>query len=202
KIKNLLASETITHSFIDCIEYYNEAVPNSIYTQQGTCTPQYYRKYTIMGQDMYTLPEYLEKMEMSGFIRGENMVEDSHSQNPNLQYVVKMAGSDRAHWIFTISDDELAKLLEEEQSVTILYDSEGNQLYPVQKIPDSIMEQIDKTLMKQLGSDLGKEYCKIFSMAEDESLQLVRVIHSNHLFLETNQFRIVFLLIVMLLLIL
>lgn len=188
QIKNLLGSQTITHSFIESIDYYNEVVPSCVYTKQGTYAPKYYRQYIKQDGSLCYLPQYLAELESSDWISAENIVWDSHTTEPYLQYVVKMAGKDKAYWIFTISNDELRKLLDLEETVTILYDKKGNQLYPFEEV--------------SIESKSDEDFSQMHSLVEDESLKLVRIIRSDYLFLELNQFRTTFLFAVMLILIL
>ena len=82
QMKNLLGSQTITHSFIESIDYYNEVVPNCIYTKQGTYAPKYYRQYIKQDGSLCYLPQYLSELESSDWISSENIVWDSHTTEP------------------------------------------------------------------------------------------------------------------------
>jgi AraC-like DNA-binding protein len=113
-----------------------------------------------------------------------------------------MAGSDKSYWIFTISNDGLRKLLDTDDAVTILYDQEGNQLYPFEEVLLETKDQVEVMELSQSGRDTGDGYSRMYSSMDVENLQLVRIIRSDYLFLELNQFRTAFLLVVMLMLIL
>lgn len=202
QIKNLLASQTITHSFIESIDYYNEEVPNCIYSQQGTYAPKYYRQYIKQDGSLCFLPQYLSELESSGWISSKDIIWETHTTGSYLQYVVKIAGSDKAYWIFTISNDELRKLLHTDEAVTILYDQEGNQLYPFEEVSLVTKEQVEVLELSQSGRDKSDGYSQMYFSKDIENLKLVRIIHSDYLFLELNQFRTIFLLAVMLILIL
>ncbi len=202
QIKNLLASQTITHSFIESIDYYNEVVPNRVYTQQGTYAPKYYRQYIKQDGSLCFLPQYLSELESSGWISSRNIVWDSYATESYLQYVVKIGGSDKSYWIFTISNDGLRKLLDTEEAVTILYNNKGDQLYPFEEVSLERKEQVEVMELSHSGSNIGNGSIQLYSSMSNESLKLVRMIRSDYLFLESNQFRAIFLLVVMLLLIL
>ncbi len=202
QIKNLLASQTITHSFIESIDYYTEEVPNRIYSQHGTYTPKYYRQYKKQDGSLCFLPQYLSELESGGWISSKNIIWESHTAVPYLQYVVKMAGSKKAYWIFTISDDELSKLLDTDEAVTILYDQERNQLYPFEEESLEMKKQVEVMELSQSGGDTGNSYNQMYFSKDIENLKLVRIIRSDYLFLDLNQFRTIFLLTAMLILIL
>ncbi len=202
QIKNLLASQTMTHSFIESIDYYNEEVPNCVYTQQGTYAPKYYRQYIKQDRSLCYLPQYLSELESSGWISSRNIVWDSYTTESYLQYVVIIGGSVKSYWIYTISNDGLRKLLDMEEAVTILYDQEGNQLYPFEEVPLATKGQVEIMELSQNGSNIGDGYSQMYSSMDNESLKLVRIIRSDYLFLELKQFRNTFLLAVMLIMVL
>ncbi len=202
QIKNLLASQTITHSFIENIDYYTETVPDRIYSQQGTYAPKYYRQYIKQDGSLCSLPQYLSELETPGWISSKNINWNTDTTDPYLQYIVKVVGSEKAFWIFTISNDELRKLLDTDEAVTILYDQEGNQLYPFEEEAIETKEQGEVMELSQSGRDTGDDDSQMYFSKDVENLKLVRIISSESLFLELNQFRNIFLLAVMLLLIL
>ena len=185
-IKNLLSSQTATHRFADSIDYYTEETPGWIYTGKGGYMAQYYTGYIASDGNYCLLPDYLQEMEAGGWITQEHIVSSANEKGSMLQYVVKIAGKESSYWIFTVSGKELAKLLESQDAVTALYDREGNQLYPFEKIT------------METGEDFRRMECTL----EDGSLTMVRFISNDDLFLELTQYRMFFLGSMLLLLIL
>lgn len=134
EVIRVLSSYQVTHSILlECACYY-EDMPEVIYTNKGTYSPQYYRKYKENGE-WHELPDYLREMEKSGWITPDESTWELYPNEIYLQYVVQVP-TEKSSWIFTVLEEELARSLEQENSYTVLYAGDGRQLYPFSGIQD------------------------------------------------------------------
>ena len=178
EVIRVLSSYQVTHSILlECACYY-EDMPEVIYTNKGTYSPQYYRKYKENGE-WHELPDYLREMEKSGWITPDESTWELYPNEIYLQYVVQVP-TEKSSWIFTVLEEELARSLEQENSYTVLYAGDGRQLYPFSGIQDELAE------------DSGQFY-KIEAADADGAIRLVRYVNIDSLFAEANRLRMVFL---------
>lgn len=160
-----LAGYQLTHSFIQEIAFYNANVSKCIYTNCGTYSPVYYYQY--VGEDgTLMLPEYLKTLKRSGWITPSELSHEGKNPENVLQYVMKKSSGES--WVFTFYASELQKLLEQKNSITLLYDEDGRQLYPYEKID---MQELEA-------------FCKISVRGKNGRLSIVRYLDSQVLFTE------------------
>lgn len=168
-----LSSYQAANSLIQEIAFYNQKLPEEIYTNYGTYSLLYYYQYCV-NEDCGNLAEYLETQERGGWVSLAELTMEGRKPEKLLQYVVKQ--SDGKNWIFTFSSSALSELLEQDGTVTILRDAAGRQLYPY--------EVID---VENLNS-----FYQISAVSRDEQLQLIRYLDENVLFTEMSRLKHIF----------
>lgn len=157
EIISILASELVTHPFMEEIEYYNRVNSNTIYSSQGTYSLQYYARLCAGVESGEELLEMLEKIDYSGCFLWNG--------NESICYCYR--ANNREWWIFTISKSKLKEIIFEENSATKITDQQGNLLYSTENT--GITSEGDSLIEIHLQSDfflLTRYYSKDFLFEE------------------------------------
>jgi len=182
-----LSGEVQTHSYIDGIDYYNQELPDKVYTHVGTFSSKYYRQYLAEDGQWKSMTEYMDNMGETCWQKSVTKYGTADSQK-YLQYIVRMREGKCSFFVYTISLKELEKQLYQENSTTMLLDGEGRQLYPLTTNDRVYMEAQRGVSVIEAGTSDGQ-------------LKLVRYLPEASLFLEAKHVSQVFIACVLLILI-
>lgn len=171
KLIQMLGRYRGTHSVLEEIAVYYEDYPEIIFTEKGTYSQGYYRKYLKDG-DAVSLCRFLETKESGEWITEEELANDRENTAGFLQYIFKTP--DRSCWIFTLSAKKLEELLKQNDTITVLYDKTGRQLYPPQ-------EELEKFRKDKSG------VIELTDVSRSGALTIVRYVDSNQVFYEAHR---------------
>lgn len=171
KLIQMLGRYRGTHSVLEEIAVYYEDYPEIIFTEKGTYSQGYYRKYLKDG-DAVSLCRFLETKERGEWITEEELANDRENTAGFLQYIFKTP--DRSCWIFTLPAKKLEELLKQNDTITVLYDKTGRQLYPPQ-------EELEKFRKDKSG------VIELTDVSRSGALTIVRYVDSNQVFYEAHR---------------
>lgn len=170
-IINTLKAEVSTHSVLNDIYYYTEAVPRWIYTQYGTYSWENFIRLYIGEENEELFVQNMELRKSNGWHVWKAATAGKAWYKHDLYYMVQIAKGKL--WMFSISSERLNAILNSEFEHTVLLDSEGTQLFPLN---DDITEEKNR-------------YVEIVSESSDGSFSLVRRIDKKELFSELYQWK-------------
>lgn len=173
-VTETLQREVSTHEAIDGIAYYTKSIPDVIYSNAGTYALTYYRQYPLDGR-LEDLADFLPSLSNNTWVRSYDRLEDGRIA---LQYIVRLSGGN-SYFLYTLSEQVLARMLEKEGTVTFLYAQDGEMLYPFQ--------------YQEMGYDTVKRSEIVYDF-EERGLRLVRFEDDERLYGEANRLRNLFLL--------
>lgn len=171
KLIQMLGRYRGTHSVLEEIVVYYEDYPEVIFTEKGTYSQEYYRKYMKNGEGVL-LYRFLETKESGEWITEDELVNDREKTTGFLQYIFKTP--DRSCWVFTLSVQKLEELLEQNDTITVLCDKNGRQLYPPQ-------EELEKFRKDKSG------VIELTDVSRSGALTIVRYVDSNQVFYEAHR---------------
>lgn len=122
EIVNTLSSQAAVNSFIENVAFYRYIVPDRIYTDQGTYQPEYYAKLKMGMENERQLLQLWGSVEDAGWISYQS----KGAAKPVLQYIVSVDSDTK--WVFTVSWQELSRILSWEDTATMLLAADGTQL--------------------------------------------------------------------------
>lgn len=175
EVFSLLTTEVQTNTFLIDISYYNVKIPERVYCQNGSYSPQYYRQYWRGGEEDDVFLDYLESGAEKGWYSYEGM-QSPGTHKPCVQYIIKVKGMETQYWVFHVGLDELKKVLELEDAYTELYDEAETRIYPVGEEWEREEDAVELSVTAEGG---GLQIVRIF----DEEELLSRVRQSRNLFL-------------------
>lgn len=171
---NTLKAEVSTHSILDDIYYYTEAVPNWIYSQYGTYSWNNFINLYIGTEKEEQFIQGVKQKTNKGWSVWNTSNGGNAWYKHDLYYTVQIAKGKL--WMFSISSERLKEILNNEFEYTVLLDADGTQLFPIEA--DTIETQ--------------NKYFEIVSKSADGSFSLVRKIDKKELFSELYHWRIYF----------
>lgn len=171
---NTLKAEVSTHSILDDIYYYTEAVPNWIYSQYGTYSWNNFINLYIGTEKEEQFVQGVKQKTNKGWSVWNTSNGGNAWYKHDLYYTVQIAKGKL--WMFSISSERLKEILNNEFEYTVLLDADGTQLFPIEA--DTIETQ--------------NKYFEIVSKSADGSFSLVRKIDKKELFSELYHWRIYF----------
>lgn len=171
---NTLKAEVSTHSILDDIYYYTEAVPNWIYSQYGTYSWNNFINLYIGAEKEEQFVQGVKQKTNKGWSVWNTSNGGNAWYKHDLYYTVQIAKGKL--WMFSISSERLKEILNNEFEYTVLLDADGTQLFPIEA--DTIETQ--------------NKYFEIVSKSADGSFSLVRKIDKKELFSELYHWRIYF----------
>lgn len=177
KLIQMLGRYRGTHSVLEEIVVYYEDYPEVIFTEKGTYSQEYYRKYMENGEAV-SLYRFLETKESGEWITEDELADHGKDTVGFLQYIFKTP--DKSCWIFTLSAKKLEELLKQNDTITVLYDKNGRQLYPPQ-------EELEKFREDKSG------VIKLTDISRSGTLMIDRYVDSNQLFHEAHRMMMYFL---------
>lgn len=177
KLIQMLGRYRGTHSVLEEIAVYYEDYPGVVFTEKGTYSQEYYRKYMENGEAV-SLYRFLETKESGEWITEDELADHGEDTVGFLQYIFKTP--DKSCWIFTLSAKKLEELLNQNDTITILYDKNGRQLYPPQ-------EELKKFRKDKSG------VIKLTDISRSGTLMIDRYVDSNQLFHEAHRMMMYFL---------
>lgn len=177
KLIQMLGRYRGTHSVLEEIAVYYEDSPETIFTEKGTYSQEYYRKYLKNGE-VVSLYQLLQTKESGEWITEDELAEDKEDTTGFLQYIFKTP--DKSCWVFTLSVKKLEELLKQNDTITILYDKNGRQLYPPQ-------EELEKFRKDK------SEVIELTDVSRSGALTIDRYVDSNQVFYEAHRMMMYFL---------
>lgn len=171
KLIQMLGRYRGTHSVLEEIAVYYEDYPEVIFTEKGTYSQEYYRKYMKSGEEVL-LYQFVEMKESGEWITEDELVDHGEDTVGFLQYIFKTP--DRSCWVFTLSAKKLEELLRQNDAITILHDKNGIQLYPPQ-------EELEKFRKDKSG------VIELTDVSRSGALTIVRYVDSNQVFYEAHR---------------
>lgn len=171
KLIQMLGRYRGTHSVLEEIAVYYEDYPEVIFTEKGTYSQEYYRKYMKSGEEVL-LYQFVEMKESGEWITEDELADHGEDTVGFLQYIFKT--SDRSCWVFTLSAKKLEELLRQNDAITILHDKNGIQLYPPQ-------EELEKFRKDKSG------VIELTDVSRSGALTIVRYVDSNQVFYEAHR---------------
>lgn len=177
KLIQMLGRYRGTHSVLEEIAVYYEDSPETIFTEKGTYSQEYYRKYLKNGE-VVSLYQLLQTKESGEWITEDELTDDKEDTTGFLQYIFKTP--DKSCWIFTLSAKKLEELLKQNDTITILYDKNGRQLYPLQ-------EELEKIRKEKSG------VIELTDVSRSGTLMIDRYVDSNQVFYEAHRMMMYFL---------
>ena len=177
-VKSSLSAEQVTHSIINNIFYYTQAIPSKVYSPHGTCSWAFFIR-TYVGEE--NEEQVLQLLELRG---GKSW----YLWNHKLYYAITIEPG--KVWVFSISSSSLHNILNAnpESGNTILLNADQQLLFPTDIFGQDVL------------AETGSSYVKISSSGTDFSL--VRTMNKDELFAEVYQWRLFFLLAILLVLVL
>lgn len=177
KLIQMLGRYRGTHSVLEEIAVYYEDSPETIFTEKGTYSQEYYRKYLKNGEAV-SLYQLLQTKESGEWITEDELADDKEDTTGFLQYIFKTP--DKSCWVFTLSAKKLEELLKQNDTITILYDKNGRQLYPPQ-------EELEKFRKDKRG------VIELTDVSRSGTLTIDRYVDSNQVFYEAHRMMMYFL---------
>lgn len=177
KLIQMLGRYRGTHSVLEEIAVYYEDSPETIFTEKGTYSQEYYREYLKNGEAV-SLYQLLQTKESGEWITEDELADDKEDTTGFLQYIFKTP--DKSCWVFTLSSKKLEELLKQNDTITILYDKNGRQLYPPQ-------EELEKFRKDKRG------VIELTDVSRSGTLTIDRYVDSNQVFYEAHRMMMYFL---------
>lgn len=177
KLIQMLRRYRGTHSVLEEIAVYYEDSPETIFTEKGTYSQEYYREYLKNGEAV-SLYQLLQTKESGEWITEDELADDKEDTTGFLQYIFKTP--DKSCWVFTLSSKKLEELLKQNDTITILYDKNGRQLYPPQ-------EELEKFRKDKRG------VIELTDVSRSGTLTIDRYVDSNQVFYEAHRMMMYFL---------
>lgn len=177
KLIQMLGRYRGTHSVLEEIAVYYEDSPETIFTEKGTYSQEYYREYLKNGEAV-SLYQLLQTKESGEWITEDELADDKEDTTGFLQYIFKTP--DKSCWVFTLSAKKLEELLKQNDTITILYDKNGRQLYPPQ-------EELEKFRKDKRG------VIELTDVSRSGTLTIDRYVDSNQVFYEAHRMMMYFL---------
>lgn len=171
---NTLKAEVSTHSILDDIYYYTEAVPNWIYSQYGTYSWNNFMNLYIGTEKEEQFVQSIKQKTNKGWSVWNTSNGGNAWYKHDLYYTVQIEKGKL--WMFSVSSERLNEILNNEFEYTVLLDAEGAQLFPIEA--DTIESR--------------NNYFEIVSKSADGSFSLIRKIDKKELFSELYHWRIYF----------
>ena len=176
-MSNIISAQRVAQPILEDISYYNILTPDTIYVASGTYQLKYYASYYLNMDDEEYLLEQLNDSEIVGWTVWERVSDTKTGSEPALMYITRTWKHEC--WMFMISTKMLDKIINAEQSVTVLLNESGSIVYPF--LPDGISGQMSG--VPELIDD-GRKYCEISVAASNGSFTLVRYMDEDYLFAE------------------
>lgn len=177
KLIQMLGRYRGTHSVLEEIAVYYEDYPEVIFTEKGTYSQEYYRKYQKNGE-VVSLYQLLKTKASGEWITEDELADHGGDTAGFLQYIFKTP--DKVCWVFTLSVKKLEELLKQNDAITILYDGNGRQLYPPQ-------EELEKFRKDKSG------VLELTDVSRSGTLKIDRYVDSNQVFYEAHRMMMYFL---------
>lgn len=177
KLIQMLGRYRGTHSVLEEIAVYYEDYPEVIFTEKGTYSQEYYRKYLKNGE-VVSLYQLLKTKASGEWITEDELADNRGDTAGFLQYIFKTP--DKGCWVFTLSVKKLEELLKQNDAITILYDGNGRQLYPPQ-------EELEKFRKDKSG------VLELTDVSRSGTLKIDRYVDSNQVFYEAHRMMMYFL---------
>ena len=177
RMSNIISAQRVAQPILEDISYYNILTPDTIYVASGTYQLKYYASYYLNMDDEEYLLEQLNDSEIVGWTVWERVSDTKTGSEPALMYITRTWKHEC--WMFMISTKMLDKIINAEQSVTVLLNESGSIVYPF--LPDGISGEMSG--VPELIDD-GRKYCEISVAASNGCFTLVRYMDEDYLFAE------------------
>lgn len=166
EITGALAAETVTHSILENIYYYNALGQETVYSAGGTYSLRYFARFYLGVEEESRFPEVLDD-------RGLQVWQGNNNRAPNLYYIIEWGRG--KWWFFPLAGEKLQEILSAGEGSTVLLSAEGTQIFPLDQA-------------EEMG---GEAYYTIVSDLRD-GCRLVRRISEKSLFAELHQWQGIF----------
>lgn len=185
EVSNILSAEMMAQPILDSVSYYNTVKADMIYIEDGTYTLKYFARNRMGMESAEALWEELNNRENVGWVVKNRIDRVDESNDPILLYIVRSWKNDC--WMFWISVEQLEKIINAEQTITVLQSSDGKRLYPF-----ASSEVIEEPGTPEFVGD-EEGYCTINVLSSDGQFMLTRYIDKEYLFAEVNAWQKYFL---------